>query len=72
VFLDEEALEELAHSGWLASSEEGATLLQQAIERDDVPIARRLIELGSDLEGPSTTDRRLSFGLVRVRWSTCW
>lgn len=53
VFLDEEALEELARSGWLASSEEGATLLQQAIERDDVQIARRLIELGSDLEGPS-------------------
>jgi ankyrin repeat protein len=57
VFLDEDALEELTRSGWLASSEEGATLLQQAIERDDVPIARRLIELGSDLEGPTT--RRL-------------
>ena len=52
VFLDEGALEELTRSGWLASSEEGATLLQQAIERDDVPIARRLIELGSDLDGP--------------------
>ena len=53
VFLDEEALEELAHSSWLASSDEGATLLQQAIERDDVPTARRLIELGCVLEGPS-------------------
>jgi ankyrin repeat protein len=52
VFLDENALEELTRSGWLASSEEGATLLQQAIERDDVAIARRLIELGSDLDGP--------------------
>jgi hypothetical protein len=52
VFLDEDALEELARSGWLASSEEGADLLKQAIERDDVAIARRLIELGSDLDGP--------------------
>ena len=52
VFIDEDALEELARSGWLASAEEGATLLQQAIGRDDVPIARRLIELGSDLDGP--------------------
>ena len=50
--LDQDALE-LTRSGWLASNEEGATLLQQAIERDDVPIARRLIELGSDLDGPS-------------------
>jgi hypothetical protein len=52
VFLDEDALEELIRSRWAASSEEGATLLQQAIERDDLPIARRLIELGSDLDGP--------------------
>ena len=52
VFLDEEALEELTRSGWLGSTEEGATLLRQAIERDDVPIARRLIEVGSDLYGP--------------------
>lgn|SRR5262249_50422174 len=52
VFLDEDALEDLARSGWLASSEEGATLLQQAIERNDVPIAQRLIELGADLDGP--------------------
>jgi hypothetical protein len=57
VFLDENALEELTRSGWLASGEEGATLLRQAIERDDVPIARRLIELGSDLDGPP--DNRL-------------
>jgi hypothetical protein len=53
VFLDEDALEELTRSGWLASSEEGAALLKQAIERDDVAIARRLIELGSDLDGPA-------------------
>jgi hypothetical protein len=52
VFLDEDALEELARSGWLASSDEGATLLQQAIQRDDLAIARRLIELGSDPDGP--------------------
>jgi hypothetical protein len=57
VFLDDDALEELARSGWLASSEEGATLLQQAIGRDDVPIAQRLIELGADLDGPP--DNRL-------------
>ena len=52
VFLDEHALEELARSGWLASGEEGTTVLQQVIGRDDVPIAQRLIELGSDLDGP--------------------
>ena len=57
VFLDEDALEDLARSGWLASSEEGATLLKQAIEQDEVAIARRLIELGSDLDGPA--DNRL-------------
>jgi uncharacterized protein DUF6438 len=51
VFVDEDALEELAPSGWFASSKEGAALLQQAIERDDVSIARKLIELGSDLDG---------------------
>ncbi|HKE82403.1 MAG TPA: DUF6438 domain-containing protein [Vicinamibacterales bacterium] len=56
-FLDEEALEELVRSGWLASTEEGATLLQQAIGHDDVPIAQRLIELGADLDGPP--DHRL-------------
>jgi len=54
VFLDDEALEELLRTGWSASSEEGAALLQQAIKRDDLPIARRLIELGSDLDGPPT------------------
>src|SRR3954469_18218451 len=57
VFLDEDALEELARSGWPASSNEGAALLKQAIERDDVAIARRLIQLGSDLDGP--VDNRL-------------
>jgi hypothetical protein len=54
LFVDADALEELVRSGWLATSEDGAKLLQQAIERDDLPIARRLIELGSDLHGPST------------------
>jgi hypothetical protein len=53
IFLDEDALEDLVRSGWSAHSEQGATLLQQAIERDDITIARRLIELGSYLDGPS-------------------
>lgn len=53
IFLDAPALEELARSGWSPSSVEGATLLRQAIERDDVPIARRLIDLGADLNGAS-------------------
>jgi uncharacterized protein DUF6438/ankyrin repeat protein len=53
IFLDEETLETLIGSGWSAASEEGATLLQQAIGRDDVAIARRLIEMGADLDGPS-------------------
>lgn len=52
IFLDEDALEALIRSGWSASSEEGATLLQQAIGRDDIAIARTLIEMGADLDGP--------------------
>jgi hypothetical protein len=52
IFLDENELEELVRSGWSASSEEGATFLEQAIQRDDITIARRLIELGSRLGGP--------------------
>lgn len=51
-FIDDEALEELAGSGWSASSEEGAALLRQAIQSDDVAIARRLIALGADLGRP--------------------
>jgi hypothetical protein len=53
IFLDENALEELVRSGWSASSDEGAALLEQAIERDDITIARRMIELGSKLGGPA-------------------
>jgi hypothetical protein len=64
VFVDEDALEDLARSGWLASSEEGAALLQHAIRRDDVPIARRLIELGADLDGPPN-DRLLPLYYAR-------
>ena len=52
IFLDAEGLEALRRAGWSASSEEGAKLLQQAIRRDDVAIARRLIELGGDPYGP--------------------
>jgi hypothetical protein len=52
VFLNEDALEELTRSSWPASGDEGAKLLQQTIERDEVTLARRLIELGSDLGGP--------------------
>jgi hypothetical protein len=52
-FLDVDALEELVRSGWSASGDEGATFLQQAIEHDDLAIARRLIELGSDPGGPA-------------------
>jgi hypothetical protein len=71
VFLDEDALEELERSGWLASSEEGATFLQQAIERDDLPIARRVIELGSDLDGPPQNRLPPLFQRVPVRWWSC-
>lgn len=52
IFLDEAALEELVCSGWSASGDEGAALLQEAIRRDEPAIARRLIELGSDIDGP--------------------
>src|SRR4029453_344167 len=52
VVIDENGLQDLVRSGWSASGEEGAKLLQQAIERDDLPIARRLIELSADLDGP--------------------
>jgi hypothetical protein len=52
IFLDENELEELVRTGWSASSEKGAKFLEQAIDRDDIAIARRLIELGSRLGGP--------------------
>jgi hypothetical protein len=52
IFVDDEALEGLVRAGWSASGEEGARLLRQAIDRDDVPIARRLIELGANLHRP--------------------
>ncbi len=52
IFLDDEALATLIRSGWSASNEEGASLLQEAIRRDDITIARRLIELGGNLDGP--------------------
>jgi len=52
VFIDESALEDLVKRRWSAASEEGAALLQKAVERDDVPIARRLIGLRADLGGP--------------------
>ena len=53
IFLDEETLGALRRSGWSASTDEGADLLWQAIERDDIVIARSLIEMGADLNGPA-------------------
>jgi hypothetical protein len=52
VFLDAEALEDLSTAGWSATGDEGATWLRQAIDQDDVEIAKRLIALGADLNGP--------------------
>jgi hypothetical protein len=51
IFLDEETLAALIGSGWSASSEEGARLLAQVIGRDDIAIARTLIEMGGDPGG---------------------
>jgi hypothetical protein len=53
IFLDEETLGDQIRSGWSASSGEGAALLRQAIDRDDVGIARLLIENGADVQGPA-------------------
>jgi hypothetical protein len=64
IFLDEPTLTALLRSGWLASSNEGAGLLHQAIQRDDVPIARTLIEAGADLGGPAE-NRLPPLGLAR-------
>lgn len=52
ILLDEHELDELTRSGWLASSVEGTSLLKEAIRRNDVRIAERLIELGAGLHGP--------------------
>jgi ankyrin repeat protein len=41
----------MLRTGWSASSEQGATLLQQAVERDDIEIARTLIKRGANLHG---------------------
>jgi hypothetical protein len=57
ISVDQETLAALLESGWSASGDEGARLLRDAIGRDDVAIARALIEAGADLEGPS--DSRL-------------
>jgi hypothetical protein len=53
IFLDEPTLTALLQSDWLASADEGARLLHQAIERDDVVVARMLIEAGAELNGPA-------------------
>jgi hypothetical protein len=53
IFLDNETLDGLGRSGWPAKTQEGAALLRQAIERDDIAIARTLIEMGADVDGPS-------------------
>jgi hypothetical protein len=53
IFVDSEELDELVRSGWSASGDEGAKLLQKAIGFDDMPIARRLIALGANMGGPS-------------------
>jgi hypothetical protein len=64
IFLDEETLAALRRSGWSASTEEGARLLQEAIRRDEITITRTLIDMGADLHGPAET--RLSpLGLAR-------
>jgi len=52
IFLSDESLEELVGSGWSAASDEGAGFLQQAIRRDDVSIAQKLMALGAALNGP--------------------
>ena len=52
IFVDEASLDSLLRSGWTPTSDEGAQLLRGAIERDDLPIARALIEAGAALGGP--------------------
>jgi hypothetical protein len=52
-FLDEPVLTALLRSGWRAGTDEGANFLREAIRRDDVPIARMLIQAGADLNGPA-------------------
>lgn len=51
IFVDEATLTGLLRSGWLASSDEGAKLLQEAIRRDDVNVTRLLLEAGAGLDG---------------------
>jgi hypothetical protein len=53
IFVDPPTLQTLLRSGWSASSEEGATLLRTAIERDDTVVAQALIEAGADINGLS-------------------
>lgn len=53
IFVDEATLTGLMRSGWLASSDEGAKLLQEAIRRDDVNVARLLLDAGAGLDGPA-------------------
>jgi hypothetical protein len=47
IFLEDDTLDALVASSWSADTPEGIGLLLEAVRRDDVPTARRLIELGA-------------------------
>ncbi len=47
IFFDDDTLDALVTSGWSAASDEGTQFLLDAVDRDDLPIARRLLDLGT-------------------------
>src|SRR5262249_40677421 len=55
IFIDDDELTDLFRSGWSAATDQGAALLREAIERDDLTIASRLIAAGAPLGGPSNS-----------------
>jgi hypothetical protein len=49
IFVEDDTLDALVGSGWSAASVEGVGLLLEAVGRDDVAMARRLLEVGAQV-----------------------
>jgi hypothetical protein len=51
IFLDAPTLEQLVRDGWSPAPEERAGLFRRAIEEDEAPVVKGLIDLGADPNG---------------------
>lgn len=53
IFIDAAAIEERRKQGWNARSKEGARLLHDAVDWNDIPVARSLVAAGVDINDMS-------------------